>query len=160
MGRPDRVRGRRASAIRWAVGIGWVGSWLGLALALPVAAEGPDKVEIKVTVAQISDRPGAIDPRGRRLHDQLKKQFRYQSLRVLDTRNLSLALDQVGSMRLPNDRSFAVRPMDVGANGVLLAVSVGGLTDTDLRVRRNHLVVFGAERFEDGKLVISLEPDW
>jgi hypothetical protein len=29
-----------------------------------------------------------------------------------------------------------------------------------LRVPNGHLVVIGAERFEDGKLVISLEPRW
>jgi hypothetical protein len=30
----------------------------------------------------------------------------------------------------------------------------------DLKVRKGHLVVIGAERYQDGKLVISLEPHW
>jgi len=142
-----------------AAGLGCSFLWLVLT-PLAGLAQGPERVSVEVTVAQISDRPGEIDPRGRRLHEKLEKQFRYQSLRVLETRTLDLALDQVGTLQLPNDRTFQVRPMDVGNQGVLLAVSVEGLTETDLRVRRKHLVVFGAERYEDGKLVISLEPDW
>jgi hypothetical protein len=43
---------------------------------------------------------------------------------------------------------------------VLLALTVQGTLRTDMRVPNGHLVVIGAERFEDGKLVISLKPSW
>jgi hypothetical protein len=43
---------------------------------------------------------------------------------------------------------------------VLLGVTVKGSLQTDLRIPNGHLVVIGAEGYQDGKLVISLEPSW
>ncbi len=128
---------------------------VGLAAA-PAGAQGP--IGLEVLVSHISDRPGPIDPRGARVHRELQGRFRYTSLQVLAQRSMSLALDEVGTVGLPNGKALRVRPNDVGASGVLLAVSVEGTLDTDLRVRNRHLVVVGAGRFEDGTLVISLEP--
>lgn len=130
-----------------------LGGW-----AAPAAAQ--ERIQVEVMVSHISDRAGQIDPRGQRIDEKLRGQIRYQSLRVLQQKRLGLALDEVGSMKLPNDRSLRVRPMDIGERGVLLAVSVEGSIESDLRVPNRHLVVFGTEPFEDGKLVISLEPTW
>lgn len=134
-----------------------------LALALALAAEragAQEAIELEVLVSQISDRPGAIDPRGEKVHRELQGRFRYESLKVLVQRHLRLALDEVGSVALPNGKALRVRPNDVGKSGVLLAVSVEGALDTDLRVQSGHLVVVGAGRYEDGTLVISLEPSF
>ena len=144
-------------------------TWLrcGLAVAaagLPLlvsglaAAQGVSRVTFEVMVSHISDRPGQIDARASKLDRKLRKEFRYQSLRVLQSQSLSLAIDQVGSLKLPNGKQLRVRPLQVGDNGVLTAVSVEGTLDTDLRIRNGHLVVIGAQRHDDGKLVISLEP--
>ncbi len=126
----------------------------------PNGVAAQEGVQIEVTVSRISNEPGEIDPRGRRIDEKLRNQIRYQSLRVLEQKRLSLGIDELGSVKLPNGRSLRVRPMDVGERGVLLAVSVEGSVDSDLRVPNRHLVVFGTEPFEDGKLVIALEPSW
>jgi hypothetical protein len=131
--------------------------------ALAAAAQPPPKkqarrIEVNVTVSHALDKKGEIDPRGQELHSLLKPQIRYGGLRVLQEERLDLALDQTGTVELPNGRKFRVRPLNVGAEGVLLSVSVQGTLWTDMRVRNGHRVVIGAERFEDGKLVISIQP--
>ena len=120
--------------------------------------QAPQRVAIEVTVSHALDAKGEIDPRGRELNAFLEPQFRYGSLKVLQVERLDLALDEVGTVGLPNGRKFRVRPLDIGKEGVLLSVSVQGTLWTDMRVRNGHLVVIGAERYEAGKLVIGVEP--
>ena len=91
---------------------------------------------------------------------KLRSQIRYKSLRVLLEKRFNLSINQVGSMNLPNRRKLRLRPMDIGERGVLLAVELEGSLDSDLRIPNHHLVVFGTEAYEGGKLVISLEPSW
>jgi hypothetical protein len=132
---------------------------IGLLLAAgPASAQTAAGVAIEVMVSHISNRPGDIDPAGRKLDRKLRDQFRYESLRVLENRRLSLKLDEVGTVRLPSGKRLRVRPLQVGERGVLVAVSIEGTLQTDLRIRNGHLVVIGAEPYKDGKLVISLEP--
>ena len=138
-----------------------IGALAALALAWPAAAgEEPKRIALEVLVAHISDQAGGIDPRGLELHGKLADQFRYETLRVLDQRRLDLPLGTVQSVDLPNGRLLNVRAFQLSSKGVLLGVTVTGSLQTDLRIPNGHLVVIGAERFEDGKLVISLEPSW
>ena len=46
------------------------------------------------------------------------------------------------------------------ATGVLMAVEVQGLLRTRLRVPNHHQVVIGVQSYDDGRLVISLEPSY
>jgi len=134
---------------------------LSLALAVPAAAqEGPRRIALEVLVAYISDQEGGVDPRAEELHAQLADQFRYQTLRVLDQRRLDLPLGVVESLELPNGKLLNLRAFQVSSRGVLLGVTVKGSLQTDLRIPNGHLVVIGAEGYQDGKLVISLEPSW
>jgi hypothetical protein len=138
-----------------------IGTLAAVALAsTAVAAEEPRRIALEILVAYISDQPGGIDPRGGELHRTLAGQFRYETLRVLDRKTLDLPLGTVESVELPNGRLLNVRAFQLSSRGVLLGVTVTGSLQTDLRVPNGHLVVIGAERFEDGKLVISLEPRW
>lgn len=130
---------------------------LGLARPAP-AAEPARTIEVQVTVAQVSDRPGAIDPSGANLYRHLAKDFRYRSVKVLETRDFKLRLDQSGSLRLPTGRWVTVKPRKLGDGGVLMAVEIEGRLRTSLRIPSHHEVVIGAEPYQDGKLVVSLEP--
>lgn len=136
-----------------------------LALASLVSApggaqEGPRRIALEVLVAYVSEEPGGVDPRAERLHEQLADQFRYQTLRVLDQRHLDLPLGSVESVGLPNGRQLNVRAFQLSTRGVLLGVTVKGSLQTDLRIPNGHLVVIGAERYQEGKIVISLAPSW
>jgi hypothetical protein len=131
-----------------------------LALAAVASAEPPRRIAIDVTVSHALDAKGAIDPRGLELDAHLKPQFRYGGLRVLQVERLDLALDEVGTLQLPNGRKLRVRPLDIGPEGAILSVSVKGTLWTDMRVRNGHLVVSGAERDAAGKLVLGLKPSF
>ena len=133
---------------------------LAIAAAPAVAQEGPRRIALEVLVAYISDEAGGVDPRAERLHEQLADQFRYRTLRVLDERQLDLPLGSVQSIELPNGRLLNVRAFQLSSRGVLLGVTVKGSLQTDLRIPNGHLVVIGAERYQEGKIVISLEPSW
>ncbi len=134
---------------------------LALALAAPAAAqEAPRRIALRVLVAYTSDEAGGVDPRAEALHEKLADQFRYSTLRVLDERRLDLPLGVVQSVELPNRRLLNVRAFQLSSRGVLLGVTVTGSLQTDLRIPNGHLVVIGAERYQEGKLVISLEPSW
>ncbi len=128
-------------------------------LAGPAAAQ-TTKIEVRVLVCHASEEAGSIDPACRKLHGEIGREFRYESLKRLQERRLSLGLDEVGSVALPNGKRLRVRPLQVGGDSALLAVDVEGSVKTDVRVRKGKSVVIGAERYENGKLVISLEPRW
>ncbi len=142
----------------------WRG-WAGLAgalvaLAAPGQAAEPRRVAIQLTVSLISNQPGEIDPRGSKLHDKLKGQIRYKSLRVIRAERVELRRNEVFSLALPDASAFLVRPLDFGDDGVLMAVEVEDVLKMDLRARNGHVVVIRAGSFEDGSLVIGLEPQY
>ena len=138
---------------------------LGFLLALgggSVRADGEETVvTIDVDVIHITQKPGKIDPGAEELHRYLKDQFRYGSMRVIRHERLRLKRDDVGRVELPNGRDVRLRPMDLDPkSGVLIAVDVERLMKADLRVKRGRKAVFGAHPYQDGKLVISIEPDF
>lgn len=131
-----------------------------LAGAAATAQTAPGRVAVKVGVHHVSQRPGPIDPAAQALDRKLRADFRYQSVRVLETRRLDLAFDETGSVDLPTGRRVKVKPRRIGPNGLFMRVEVEGMLRTSLQVPNHHQVVIGAERYEDGKLVVTLEPDY
>jgi hypothetical protein len=132
---------------------------VGLLLLLPAGgALAQGKVAFHLMVSHVSQTPGPIDPRGDGLHAVLKREIRYESLKVLDTQVMALQLNDIGTMKLPTGRRVRVRPMDLGEDGVLVAVEIEGSTQADLRVPNRRIVVIGGQPYQDGRLVISLEP--
>ena len=141
----------------------------GLVLAVAIGAlltaesawsQGDRRFNVQVTVAEISDAHGKIDSRAKRLDQNLRKQFRYNSLRVLKARRLALRMDEVGSVKLPNGRMFRVRPLNLGDRGLLMAVGWEGEVMMDMRAPSNHLLVIGGPAHGTGQLVISIEPQY
>ncbi len=131
-----------------------------LAMGAPSAVAEPGRIDVRVLVCHAAAEAGAVDPGCGKLHGKIGREFRYESLKRLSERSLSLGLDQVGSVVLPNGKRLRVRPLQVDGDSALLAVDVEGSVKTDVRVRKGKSVVIGAERYENGKLVISLEPRW
>ena len=122
------------------------------------AAEGAEKVALDVMVSQISQQPGSVDPRAERIDAKLRGEFRYESLRVLQEERLELELNELASLELPNGHELQLRPLSISDRGVLVAVNVEGSVQTDMQIPNGHLVAIGAGRYQDGKLVISIEP--
>jgi len=133
----------------------------GLLLAGSTAwSQAERRFSVKVTVAEISDAEGKIDKRAERLDLNLRKKFKYKSLKVIKERVLTLALDEVGSVRLPTGQMFRVRPLDLGDRGLLMAVGWEGEVMMDMRAPNNHLLVIGGPAHGDGQLVVSIEPHY
>lgn len=139
---------RRAAALAVA--------FAGLALAGPAVAQTSIGLELAVSLA--SDEPGPIDPRAERIDRRLRREFRYQSLRLLDSKRDRVAVDSVLSLALPNGKQAHVRPLSVDERGALLAIDIEGGVKLDARARSGHLLVFGAGRHAGGRLVVSVEP--
>jgi hypothetical protein len=118
------------------------------------------RFHVRVTVAEISENQGKIDSRAKRLDENLRKKFRYNSLRVLKERRLALQMDEVGSVKLPNGRMFRVRPLNLGDRGLLMAVGWEGEMMMDMRAPNHHLLVIGGPAHGTGQLVISIEPEY
>jgi hypothetical protein len=131
-------------------------------LAGPVAAEDPRPIAFDVTVVHVSNRAGGVqpDPRARRVDRIIGTQIKYDSLRVLDFTRRRVRLNQIGSVTLPSGKHFRFRPMDLSEDGVLVAVDVERSAQGDFRIPRRKPFVFGGQRYQDGQLVILLEPDF
>lgn len=127
----------------------------------PDAAAPKSGVRATLMLTHFSNRAGGIDPRARRLDARLQREnIRFPSARVLQRRSVALELDRIETLQLPDGRVARFRPMHMGARDVLMAVDVEGGVKMDARVRDGHMVVIDGGRFEDGKLVISIEPDY
>lgn len=140
---------------RW---LGWLAPCLLLLGAAGSHAQAPTRVGFHVMVSHVTQQPGSVDPRAAALHEVLRKDIRYESLTVIESRVLQLRLDDIGTLKLPTGRTVRLRPMDLGSEGVLVAVEVEGSTKVDLRVPNRRIVVIGGQPYQGGRLVISLEP--
>ncbi len=136
---------------------------LGVAVALApisVFAQVAESVGILLTVSHASSRPGPIDPGAAEIHRQLHHEFRYESLRVIEKRHVNLHMQELGGIDLPTGKRVLLRPMSLTPSGVLIAVEIEGTLQTDVRVPNRRQVVIGVERYQDGKLILTLQPDY
>jgi len=145
--------------VKWHDAIAVLGLLAAVGLT-PARGGAAEPVEVRVLVCHAAAAPGNVDGACRKLHGKIGAQFRYESLKKLQSQSLKLGLNQVGSVKLPNGKSLTVRPLQVDDSGVLLAVDVEGAVRTDVKVANGNLVVIGADAYRAGKLVISLEPRW
>ena len=154
----------RGSSLRAAIAICLGVAGLAAALALPgstrAQGQGSDRVPVNVMIVQTSNKKGEVDPRAQELHEKLKKQLRYKSMRVIQEQRVDLEMNQVGTVDLPDGRKVRMRPLHKGAKGVLMAVDVQGAVKLDARAPNHHKVVIGAGEYENGNLAVSIEPDY
>ena len=147
-----------SSAGRFAVALA-----LGVAVLTPVRALAQVAVQhvgLLLTVSHASQHPGPIDPGAAELHQSLRREFRYESLRVLQRQHLDLRMQEVGGVDLPSGKRVLLRPLSLSPSGVLISVEIPGTLQTDLRVSNRRQVVIGVDRYDDGKLILTLQPDY
>jgi hypothetical protein len=128
---------------------------------VPVAAFAQAAVQhvgLSLIVSHASAQPGPIDPE---MHRVLGKTVvRYQSLRVIERRHIDLRMQEIGGVDLPTGKRVEVMPLSMNASGVLISLEVPGTLQTDLRVANQKQVVIGLDRYDDGKLILVLQPDY
>lgn len=131
-----------------------------LILAWPAIAQEAKKVGLHLMVLHASESPGPIDPEAASLHRRLRRDFRYQSLHVMQRRSMRLQISESREVDLPSGSHLRMRPIRLEPQGLLMQVNVEGRLDMRLRLVRRQPVVIGVGSFRDGKLVISLESDY
>ena len=128
--------------------------------AAPEPAEGK-RIPMHLMVTHLSNEEGGVDPRAAELDERLRSgNINYPSVTVTNQIDLSLGVDEVGTIELPNGRTARIQPMNVNQNGVLMAVEVEDGIKTDFRVLDDEMVIIPGGNYEDGKVVISVEPDY
>lgn len=136
---------------------------LALILLVPAigVAQSADRAapsfDLKVIVANLTNAHDKIDEGARRLDKELKSQFRYEGIRVLDSVDVKLSGDEVWDLKLPSRRRLRIRPLVVEKDSALISVEISGLVQSDLKVKAGQLVIIGAEKFGDGRLVIAID---
>ncbi len=130
-------------------------SVLAALLASPAAAQ---EVGVELMFLHASNEAGPIDAKAREVDRALRGEFKYESLRVLETQRLRLGVGEQGSRTLPTGSAVRVRPVKIENGGVVLDVEIEGTLRTNLKVTHGHWVVIGAQRYQDGKLVVTLRP--
>ena len=143
--------------------IGW--GLVALITLLSGPAAGADeakdlRIPVNVLVTYLSNDGSGVDAAARRLDEKLRGQFKYDSIQVIEKRRMVLEIDGVGELALPNGRSVRMSAIHKGDSGVLMAVDVEGAAKMDARVQNRHLLVIRAGRYQEGDLVLCLEPDY
>jgi len=87
-----RRLGARSGACALVVAMGWLVS---SGLATVAKAESSSGFALKGVVARLTDKSSKNDKGAGRLHAELKNQFRYEGIRVVEARRFVLVADQV-----------------------------------------------------------------
>ncbi len=120
-------------------------------------AEAESAFELEVVVVNLTGDHSGIDKGAERLHKELKSQFRYEGIRVLQTKQLNLSVNDVHDMKLPTLRRLRLRPLVIEEGSTLISVEISGLVQSDLRLAKGQLIIIGAEKYGNGRLVIALQ---
>lgn len=136
-----------------------IGALLLLA-AGPAIGQAVRRVRLDLTVSHATMQPGPVDPTAAELQASLREDFRYESIRVLERRRLDLKLQEIGGLDLPTGKRVRIRPLHMGEGGVLLAVDIEDTLHTDVRIPDRRPVVIGVDRYLDGKLILTVQPDY
>ena len=117
-------------------------------------------VHVEVLIGYVSAQPGTIDPAAAELARMLGREFNLQTLRILQLRQLSLALRQMGQVDLPTGHWVSVEPEEFTPHGLRMGVEVQGMLRTHVNVPSGNQVVIGAYSYEDGRLVVRVAPTY
>lgn len=115
-------------------------------------------IVVQVRVSHALPTPGPIDDED--LDRHLRSQFKYQSLRQLQSERLRLSMNEIGSVRMPNGREIRLRPLSLAGSQLLMAVDVEAGPKMDLKMESGRLVVVGGQPYKGGTLIIVLDPSF
>ncbi len=125
---------------------------LGL-LAAPASAQQEFAFDVNVLHATPS---GQVSGDAQRFHRLLGSRVRYEGLQVVKSQSLTVATNDIGSVKLPDGVRFRVRPIDPAGPGALVAIDMGR-TQGDFRLPAGKPLVLGGSAWKGGQLVVVLE---
>ncbi len=130
---------------------------IALTAAAPALAEDKPPVPFVVTVLHASPETGGVEDGAEAYDRLLRESIRYESLRVLESHQIEVQLNEIGTVEMPVGRAFRFRPIGRGDRGVLVAIDWE--TRGDFRLRRGQPLVLGGLDYQGGKLVVILEAE-
>lgn len=120
----------------------------------PALAEG-QTFDFVVTVLHAT--PEGVVGKGAGRYDRLlRRQVRYEGLRVVKSKQATVAAHEIGAVKLPDGDTLRFRPIDPEGPGALVAVDVGS-TQGDFRMPKGKPLIFGGSAWKGGRLVVVLE---
>lgn len=125
---------------------------------IPAKAKKP-RLNFEVTVLHASPSPGGVGPGAERFDRLLRETIRYESLRVVKTKQRRVELNEIERVALPSGQDFRFRPIDASDRGVLVSVDWRKTARGDFRLPRGKPLILGGQPYEDGQLVVILEAE-
>lgn len=117
------------------------------------------RLHFEVTVLHASPEPGGIGPGAERFDRLLRDTVRYQSLRVVKSKERHVDLNEIEKVPLPTGQDFRFRPIDASDRGVLVSVDWKKTARGDFRLPRGKPLILGGQPYEKGQLVVILEAE-
>ena len=137
---------------------------LGLSVAVllavaPALADDVEKIQVRVTVTDLTDADAGVDPKAEGLLGALRDQnIKYRSARVVREIEADLAAGESESIEIGKGRRAHLQVMQVDDRGALVAVDLDGGVKADVRVDRGgRPFVVDAGKIEDGKRLVQIE---
>ena len=79
-----------------------------LLAAAPALAQTARRVGLSLIVSHASQQPGPVDPSLHELHETLRNDFRYASMRVIERRRLDLRTGEIGAELTGRDTNLTL----------------------------------------------------
>jgi hypothetical protein len=117
------------------------------------------RLHFEVTVLHASSAPGGVGPGAERFDRLLRETVRYESLRVVKTKERRVELNEIEKVALPTGQDFRFRPIDAGDRGVLVSIDWRKTARGDFRLPRGKPLILGGQPYENGQLVVILEAE-
>lgn len=126
--------------------------------ATPLTAAAADAVTLKVSVVHATKTAKKADPALSGIQKSLEQVFgNYEAFTQLDKRELSLALDKTGEIKLPNGKTavFAYKGK-TGSQHLLKLKIPESKVDVDLRAPARKMFYQAGMRHDGGILILAL----
>ena len=119
-----------------------------------------DKVITAVKVIQASTRSRAIDPALRQIVPELESVFKYTEYALLQDRTLSLAFQEQGRIRLPDQRTLVLTPAGSQGGRIQYDIQIlqkkASVFQTRVLLKNNRSMTIGGPRSEHGVLLFHI----
>ncbi|MCA1792292.1 MAG: hypothetical protein ABR534_03500 [Desulfotignum sp.] len=119
-----------------------------------------DTVNTAVKVIQASTRSRVVDPALRQIVPELESVFKYTEYALLQDRTLSLAFQQQGRIRLPDQRTLLLTPTGSQGGRIQYDIQIlhkgASVFQTRILLKNNRSMTIGGPRSDHGVLLFHI----
>jgi hypothetical protein len=115
-------------------------------------------ITIRIAVATASEAEGEMDPKALDIYEHLPA--KYQSIRLIDERTLTVVFGEVARVGLPTGTEVRLVPVAVHGGQLHLQLEMPELLNTSMRMSNSRAFYVGGVPYEGGTLVFKLVPEF